>query len=37
MSGNVTTEYALQSFADGGGPGAQIARLHLDRLKGQTP
>jgi conjugal transfer pilus assembly protein TrbC len=37
MSGNVTTEYALQRFADGGGPGAQIARLHLDRLKGETP
>jgi conjugal transfer pilus assembly protein TrbC len=37
MSGNVTTEYALQRFADGGGPGAQIARLHLDRLKGGTP
>jgi conjugal transfer pilus assembly protein TrbC len=37
MSGNVTTEYALQRFADGGGPGAQIARLHLDRLKGDTP
>lgn len=37
MSGNVTTEYALQSFADGGGPGAQMARLHLDRLKGETP
>lgn len=37
MSGNVTTEYALQRFADGGGPGAQIARLHLGRLKGKTP
>lgn len=37
MSGNVTTEHVLQRFADGGGPGAQIARLHLDRLKGGTP
>lgn len=37
MSGNVTTEYVLESFANGGGPGAQIARLHLDRLKGGKP
>lgn len=32
IAGNVSTEYALTTFASGGGPGAGIARLHLNRL-----
>lgn len=37
MSGNVTAEYALRTFASGGGPGARIAAQHLARLGGDTP
>lgn len=37
MNGNVTAEYALRSFAEGGGPGAQIAAQHLARLMGDQP
>ena len=33
ISGNVSTEYALSTFAGGDGPGAGIARLHLRRLR----
>lgn len=35
MTGNVTAEYALSTFASGTGAGAAIADLHLDRLKGR--
>jgi conjugal transfer pilus assembly protein TrbC len=34
MNGNVTAEYALRTFAAGGGPGARIAAQHLARLSG---
>lgn len=37
MNGNVTAEYALRTFADGGGPGARIAAQHLARLQGDPP
>lgn len=37
MNGNVTAEYALRSFAEGGGPGARIAAQHLARLHGDQP
>jgi conjugal transfer pilus assembly protein TrbC len=37
MNGNVTAEYALRSFAEGGGPGARIAAQHLARLTGDQP
>ena len=37
MNGNVTAEYALQTFASGGGPGARIAAQHLARLQGDQP
>lgn len=33
MTGNVTTEYALTTFARGQGPGAATARVYLGRLK----
>lgn len=33
MSGNVTTAYALETFARGGGPGALLAAQHLARLE----
>lgn len=36
MSGNVSVEYALETFARGGGPGSQMARLHLNRLNGSA-
>ncbi|WP_430427690.1 type-F conjugative transfer system pilin assembly protein TrbC [Parasphingorhabdus sp.] len=36
MSGNVTVKYALETFARGGGPGSQMARLHLKRLNGSA-
>ena len=36
ISGNVTTEFALATFAGGGGPGAGIARLHLGRLQEES-
>ncbi|ALG61498.1 MULTISPECIES: type-F conjugative transfer system pilin assembly protein TrbC [Citromicrobium] len=32
LAGNVSVEDALETFATGGGPGAQLARLHLARL-----
>jgi conjugal transfer pilus assembly protein TrbC len=32
ISGNVTTAYALQTFADGAGPGAAVARTALAKL-----
>lgn len=37
MNGNVTAEYALRTFASGGGPGARIAAQHLARLQGDQP
>lgn len=37
MSGNVTAAHALETFADGGGPGARIAALHLARLERKQP
>jgi conjugal transfer pilus assembly protein TrbC len=37
MNGNVTAEYALRTFAEGGGPGARIAAQHLARLQGDQP
>lgn len=37
MSGNVSVGYALERFAQGGGPGAHVAALHLDRLERQAP
>lgn len=33
MLGNVTAAHALETFAQGGGPGAQIAAQHLARLE----
>lgn len=32
ISGNVTATYALETFADGGGPGAGVARTALSKL-----
>ncbi|MBS3929423.1 MAG: type-F conjugative transfer system pilin assembly protein TrbC [Sphingomonadales bacterium] len=37
LNGNVTAEYALRTFATGGGPGARIAAQHLARLTGDQP
>lgn len=37
MNGNVTAEYALRTFAEGGGPGARMAAQHLARLQGDQP
>lgn len=37
MTGNVTVEYVLESFADGQGPGAPIARTALARLRKAQP
>jgi conjugal transfer pilus assembly protein TrbC len=37
LNGNVTAEYALRTFAAGGGPGARIAAQHLARLAGDKP
>ena len=37
IAGNVSVEDALETFADGGGPGAQLARLHLALLRDQRP
>ena len=37
MSGNVSTAYALETFARGGGPGALLAAQHLARLERQVP
>ncbi|WP_241242069.1 type-F conjugative transfer system pilin assembly protein TrbC [Sphingobium algorifonticola] len=33
MSGNVSVSYALETFAQGGGPGALLASQHLARLQ----
>lgn len=33
MAGNVTVGQVLETFRDGGGPGAGLARLHLARLE----
>lgn len=33
LSGNVTVRYALETIAQGGGPGARIAAQHLARLE----
>ena len=33
MTGNVSVAHVLERFASGGGPGAQLAGLHLKRLK----
>ncbi len=32
MSGNVSVQYALETFAGGAGPGSRLAALHLERL-----
>lgn len=37
MTGNVTAEFALRTFAEGGGPGARIAAQHLARLQEDQP
>lgn len=37
MSGNVSAHFALESFAQGGGPGALIAAQHLSRLTRSAP
>lgn len=37
ITGNVSADYALESFADGGGPGARLAALHLARLRKDRP
>jgi len=37
MTGNVTAEFALRTFAQGGGPGAKIAAQHLARLQEDQP
>ncbi len=37
MTGNVSAEHALESFAAGGGPGARLAGLHLKALRKAKP
>ena len=37
MSGNVSVSYALETFAQGGGPGALLASQHLARLQRSDP
>lgn len=37
MSGNVSVTYALETFAQGNGPGALIASRHLARLERSAP
>ena len=37
IAGNVTARFALETFANGGGPGAKIAALHLARLEEEQP
>ena len=37
MSGNVSVSYALETFAQGGGPGALLASQHLARLQRSVP
>jgi conjugal transfer pilus assembly protein TrbC len=34
VAGNISVEEVLETFASGRGPGAQLARLHMRRLKG---
>ena len=37
LTGNIRVEEVLDTFASGGGPGASLARLHLQRLRGDRP
>lgn len=37
LTGNVTAEYALASFAEGGGPGAKVAAVALGNLRKTQP
>jgi conjugal transfer pilus assembly protein TrbC len=37
MTGNVTAEHALETFARGGGPAAAVAAVYLDRLQARAP
>ncbi|QTH24765.1 MULTISPECIES: type-F conjugative transfer system pilin assembly protein TrbC [Sphingomonadaceae] len=37
LTGNVTVEYALASFADGSGPGAKVAAVALGNLRKTQP
>lgn len=37
MTGNVSAEHALETFAAGGGPGARLAGLHLKALRKARP
>ncbi|CCW16912.1 IncF plasmid conjugative transfer protein TrbC [Sphingobium indicum BiD32] len=37
LTGNVTAEYALASFAEGGGPGAKVAVVALGNLRKTQP
>lgn len=37
LSGNVSAAYALETIAEGGGPGARIAAQHRARLEGRAP
>jgi conjugal transfer pilus assembly protein TrbC len=37
IAGNVSVAHVLETFAGGGGPGAELARLHLARLEGDRP
>lgn len=37
IAGNVSVAHVLETFAEGGGPGAALARLHLARLERNRP
>jgi conjugal transfer pilus assembly protein TrbC len=37
IAGNIRVAEVLETFAGGGGPGAALARLHLQRLQGERP
>ncbi len=37
LAGNISVAEVLDTFASGGGPGAQLAALHLRRLEGERP
>ena len=37
VAGNISVAEVLDTFASGGGPGAQLAALHLRRLEGGRP
>ncbi|RDV07401.1 type-F conjugative transfer system pilin assembly protein TrbC [Sphingorhabdus pulchriflava] len=37
MTGNVSAEYALSTFAKGAGPGGPLAQLHLEALRKAKP